>query len=289
MGTGIYGIGRGVSAGAKRRITRDWVERFLIGRLTSTMPVTSVTVCHFPSAGLCITLRRLAAMHILKFILLSLAVTGAASIPLRAQSSMQQVQPSTTAGTFGAREKTALDLYRRLPLRFEENRGQTSSQAKFLSRKANSTLFLTSDGAVLTLARNTGAAGPSARRKPAVLRMNWIGANSESPIEGLDELPGKSNYFIGNRPDGWRTGIPVYGKVRYHDLYSGVDLVYYGSDGKLEYDLVLSPSADPGAIRLSIRGASQIRLAQQGDLVLKIEGQDVRLHRPVIYQPSMSE
>ena len=125
----------------------------------------------------------------------------------------------------------------------------------------------------------------------AILHMKLVGANPSAPITGLDELPGKSNYFIGNEPSKWRTNVPNYAKVKYKDVYPGVDLVYYGNQRQLEYDLVVAPGADPNVIRLAIQsrdsnGAVPLRIDGQGDLVLETgaEKERVRLHRPVVYQ-----
>jgi hypothetical protein len=80
----------------------------------------------------------------------------------------------------------------------------------------------------------------------------------------VDELPGKSNYLIGNDPNKWRTNVPTYGRVRYENIYPGVDLVYYGKKGgQLEYDFVVAPGADPGAIRLAIDAERQVSSEQK--------------------------
>jgi hypothetical protein len=88
---------------------------------------------------------------------------------------------------------------------------------------------------------------------PAVLRMKLMGANPQAKVTGLEELPGKSNYFMGNDPKKWRTNVPNYAKVKYAKVYPGVDLVYYGNQGKLEYDFVVSPGANPGRIVLELQ------------------------------------
>jgi hypothetical protein len=82
-------------------------------------------------------------------------------------------------------------------------------------------------------------------RAPAVLRMKLVGANPHAKVSGLEELPGKTNYFIGNDPKKWRTNVPNYARVKYANVYPGVDLVYYGNQGKLEYDFVVSPAPIP--------------------------------------------
>lgn len=126
----------------------------------------------------------------------------------------------------------------------------------------------------------------------SALRMKLVGANPNVHVVGLDELPGKSNYFIGNDPTKWRTNIPNYTQVRYEKVYPGIDLVYYGNQQQLEYDFVIAPGSDPKAIELEIAstgGASPIRLAESGDLVIETGGGEVRFHKPVIYQPEVQE
>ena len=124
--------------------------------------------------------------------------------------------------------------------------------------------------------------------EPAVLRMKLVGAKPKAKVRGLDELPGKSNYFLGNDPKKWRTNVPNYARVKYEGVYAGIDLLYYGNQGRLEYDFVVSPGADPRAIALSIDGADKMEIDAQGDLVLRAESGDVRLHKPLVYQPSPS-
>ena len=87
--------------------------------------------------------------------------------------------------------------YVNLPLAFEANRGQSDGKVKFLARGRGYTLFLTRDAAVLKLS--------NAGQDPAILQMKLAGANPEPEITGAGELAGKSNYFIGNDPQKWRT------------------------------------------------------------------------------------
>src|SRR5205823_11467684 len=99
-----------------------------------------------------------------------------------------------------------------------------------------------------------GAVGDAQGREDAMLRMQLVGANPTSPVTGVEELPGKVNYFTGTDPTTWRTNIPTYAKVRYANVYPGVDLVYYGNQWQLEYDFVVAPGADPAAISLGFAG-----------------------------------
>ncbi len=119
---------------------------------------------------------------------------------------------------------------------------------------------------------------------PAVLRLSLVGANPDPLIQGEETLSGTVNYLLGDDPAAWRTGVATYAKVRYHGVYPGIDLVYYGRGGQLEYDLVLRPEADPGVIRLAFEGADHMTLDDSGDLVLSLGAQQVIQHRPVVYQ-----
>jgi hypothetical protein len=142
----------------------------------------------------------------------------------------------------------------------------------------------------------TPATNNEPRTPDALLRMKLAGANPNPRIVGMDELPGKSNYFIGNDPTKWRTNVPNYAKVRYANVYPGVDLVYYGNQGQLEYDFVVQPSADPRHIVLDVGAglapparapqATALHVNATGDLVVGTDGGEVIFHKPVVYQPS---
>jgi len=186
--------------------------------------------------------------------------------------------------------------YASLPLTFEANMGQTNRQAQFISRGAGYAMFLTAQGAVLELAGNKVSPGGSessdgkrkSRHRPsrvtAVLQMKFPGANSRPKVLGLNQLAGKANYFIGNDPSKWHTNVPLYARVKFRDIYPGINLVYYGNHRHLEYDFVVAPGADPGRIRLSFHGQSHLRLDHQGNLVLTTPAGRVRFHKPLVYQ-----
>ena len=133
---------------------------------------------------------------------------------------------------------------------------------------------------------------------PSVLRVGLEGANPRAVVSGQEELPGKANYFIGNDPKKWRANVPTYAKVRYENVYPGVDLVYYGNQaGELECDFVVAPSGDPSSILLAVDGRRQVgskqkavgsshsKIDSNGDLVVYRDANDeVRFHKPVVYQ-----
>jgi len=205
------------------------------------------------------------------------------------------VSPAIVNEWGGAKENAkVVEAYGKVPLAFEANQGQTNSRVKFLSRSPGYTLFLTSTEAVLAL-RNHSVRKPGNTRLEGTtpdigaanvteLRMNLLGARLISHVEALELLPSKSNYFIGNDPAKWRTNVPMYAKVSYKHVYPGVDLVYYGNQGQLEYDFVVAPGADPSRIRFSIKGAKKLETDAYGDLILDLAGAEVRLLKPTVYQ-----
>jgi hypothetical protein len=165
--------------------------------------------------------------------------------------------------------------YGQLPLSFEANKGQTDPRANFLARGAGYTLFLTPSKAVMELQQGGGG---------NVVAMRLVGANPASRSVGLDKLSGVSNYLIGNDPSKWHTGVPNYGEVDYQHAYRGIDLVYHGDQGQLEYDFVVKPGADPRAIWLAFDGTLGKAIDAQGNLVLHTSGGDVVEHAPTAYQ-----
>ena len=164
------------------------------------------------------------------------------------------------------------------PLYFEANRGQAEGPARFIARGRESTVLISPTEAVLLVAKS----GPQQTR---TVRLSLAGANAQAEASGLDELPGRANYFISNDPAKWQVGVPLFSRVRLDGVYPGVDLVYYaGQSTRLEYDFLLRPGADPGQISLRIAGADKVRVDAEGNLVLKIGSDEIRQHKPVISQ-----
>ncbi len=193
--------------------------------------------------------------------------------------------------------------YGRLPLSFRANLGQTAPEVQFVSQGAGYELFLTRQDAVLALRsgglvrtpqRNRASyirALQDARRtqKTSLLRLRFDGANSTAEVRGVDRLPGRTDYFIGNDPKNWRTEVPSYARVAYQGIYSGVDAVFYGNQRQLEYDFMVAPGADPKQIALDVEGAKTLKLDAKGNLVMGVAGGEVRLLKPVIYQEKNGE
>lgn len=190
----------------------------------------------------------------------------------------------------------AAEAYGHLPLSFEANQGQTDPRVKFVARGGGYTLFLTGAETVLALDAAQRNKQRKGARPEAVVQMKLLGANRAAAVNGIGELPGKSNYFIGNDPKKWRTNVPNYARVQYRDIYPGIDVVYYGNQGQLEYDFLVAPGSDPKAIRWNVdpelvsivRARSKempLKVDQRsGDLVVGLSGAEIRFHKPVAYQ-----
>jgi uncharacterized repeat protein (TIGR01451 family) len=176
-----------------------------------------------------------------------------------------------------------------LPLIFEPNQGQgnldpADTRARFVARGAGYSLFLGSQGAILsTVSRDTRRKGAPSQLMIHSLEMKLAGANGNPTLSGAEPLPGKSNYLLGNDPSKWRSGVPEFARVRYEKVYPGIDLVFYGNQGRLEYDFQVAPGADPSQAEIEFNGARQLAV-EDGALLIKGEGQSVRLEAPRVYQ-----
>ena len=194
-----------------------------------------------------------------------------------------------------ASQADILAAYGKVPLNFETNQGQTDARVDFLAHGNGYTVFLTRENATLLLRAQSGEdASPSrplhpgisksAKRIATSVRLALAGANPHAEVEALDAQLGKSNYLIGSNPSNWHRNVPHFARVKYRDVYPGIDLVYYGNQGQLESDYVLAPGASPNQIGVRIEGTHKLKLNSQGDLVLSTKLGDVLLHKPRAYQ-----
>ena len=173
--------------------------------------------------------------------------------------------------------------FARLPMSFEPNLGQTEGEVQFLARGNGYGLYLMPARAILTLPKPSQ---PGVRQRASEIEMRLVGANQAAEIAGGALLPGRNNYFIGNDPSHWHRNIPQFSRVQYREVYPGIDLAFYGKQNQLEYDFELSPESDPSRIELNFKGAKDVSLASNGELVLALERGEVRFLAPHIYQKS---
>src|SRR5215472_7972150 len=159
-----------------------------------------------------------------------------------------------------------------IPLSFEPNAGQASAEVRYLARGSSYSLYLAPGETVLA-----GAKG-------LPLRIGFAGASLSASIIGEERQASTSNYLVGKDPSKWHSAVPNYQRMRYSGVYPGVDLVYYGKDGTLEYDWIVSPGADPRQIRMRFENSAQLRIDEEGDLVVRADQSEYRHKRPTVYQ-----
>jgi uncharacterized protein (TIGR03437 family) len=176
-----------------------------------------------------------------------------------------------------------------LPLWFEENLGQTDAEVRYVSRGRGYALFLTPQETVLSFrngnnAHDLRAEAASSGDNPRVLRMKLTGRQGQGELRGEQPQAASSHYFRGNDPSRWRPRVPHYSRVRDLAVYAGIDLVYYGAQGSLEFDFVVAPGADPRQIEMEFSGQQSLSIEEGGQLVLELGGKSVRYERPLLYQ-----
>ena len=188
------------------------------------------------------------------------------------------------------------ELFGKLPLHFEPNQGQTDDRVRFLARSSGYQLFLTANEAVMTFAtdetKDRSSDDRQAQRlrpgkqldKRAVVRLKLVGASRKTSVVGLNQLPGKSNYLSGGNPRGWQRLVPQFERVKYNQIYPGIDVVYYGNGRQLEYDFVLAPGADSSTIKLAFEGVDSLSIDDSGDLLLNRAQGQLRQLKPFAYQ-----
>jgi hypothetical protein len=185
----------------------------------------------------------------------------------------------------------AAAAYGKLPMTFERNQGQTSAKAQFVARGQGYSAYLTAGGMVLSLrlsrvaAETSGAVPVAHAQSPNTpLQFNLLGAAQNASVVGENQQPGRVNYFFGKDPKRWHTNVPTYGRVRYKEIYPGIDLIYHGNRQQLEYDFEVSGGGNPNLIQFEIKGTDNIYLDSDGTLAVKVNGGELRFLTPVVYQ-----
>lgn len=187
--------------------------------------------------------------------------------------------PKAQAASIASR---SLPRFANLPITFEMNRGQAASNTAFVARADGKTVFLKSSGTEFRVAgRNISS--ENSGTKSSALNVRMHNADPRSALSGEEEMPGRVNYLHGRSAQDWITGIPTYKKVRQKNVYDGIDLLYYGNGGHLEYDFIVAPQADSKKIEFEF-STSGLRIDERGDLVATIADQDIRFQKPVAYQ-----
>lgn len=234
--------------------------------------------------------------------LVLLSVGGIASMRFARQSHLTKKASKSRQDTHSPRsiEKN----FAKLPLAFEPNRGQSAASVKYLAHGDHYSVFLTGTGATIALKKSAadampksvrGGAGPAKvaalesrikaqSEQSAVIRLSFEGARDAKGVQASNLLPGTTSYLIGNDPKRWHRAVPNYARVRYEGVYPGIDVIYYGKQRELEFDLAVAAGADPDRVRLAFEGADRAELSAHGDLILHTRTGDVSLHEPAAFQ-----
>lgn len=174
----------------------------------------------------------------------------------------------------------------KMPIRFEANVGQHDDGIRFVARRGAAAIALRDDGATLVIQQRTGPKkrGEIERRaNRVVIGLTPDGARAVTP-RADGELVTRSSYFVGNEPSKWRSDIRSYAKVTYPSILDGVDLVYHGENGALEYDFVVAPGAKVDSVAMNVEGASKLSITDKGELRIHTYAGDIVQPPPVVYQ-----
>ncbi len=190
--------------------------------------------------------------------------------------------------------------YGAMPLYFTENQGQWDDRIKFRANAGRATMWFGADGAYYQFNRIVESADsdPASDLDESIallntqsdsievlmIKANFVGAKSNPEMVGVDMTDYKVNYFIGNDESKWRTDVPNYTAVRYMEIYSGIDLKYYGNNKQMEYDFIVSPGADFTQIEIQYEGAESVSVSNEGELIVTTKWGEVVEQRPVVYQ-----
>jgi hypothetical protein len=190
-----------------------------------------------------------------------------------------------------AKQVESLKIYGRLPLSFIENQGQVSEPVRYYVKAPGGTVYFTPDEVVMDFVKKNPVNSPDTDEdkkevsvKKLVVRKKFIGRNKNVEIKGQNELPGKVNIFKGKDPSQWKRRIPTFKQIIYRELYPGIDLIYSGEEGELNYQLLVKPKARVRSIRFQYQGIKKIKLDKSGSLIVETAWGEVTEPRPYVYQ-----
>lgn len=117
-----------------------------------------------------------------------------------------------------------------------------------------------------------------------LVKASFVDAGANPDIAGRGRMNYTCNYFIGNNPGKWYTRVPNYREIVYKEMYPGIDLRYHGNYRRLEYDLIVSPGADPHQIQIQYDGINSLAINNVGELIIETNFGTVVEKRPVVFQ-----
>ncbi len=175
---------------------------------------------------------------------------------------------------------------KKISVPFIKNEGQTDKKVSFYAKTFGGTLFVTKEGRLIY-------SFPKYEEKDKVkllaLEEVLLGAKVKE-VKGTKKSITKVNYFIGNDPKKWRRNISTYEGVTLGEVYEGITLTLRAYGNNVEKIFRVKPFADPDKIKLSIKGAKELKIDKEtGELVVITELGEVRFTKPVAYQKVKGE
>jgi uncharacterized repeat protein (TIGR01451 family) len=220
--------------------------------------------------------------------LIAISIYGRSAYCSDSANSSLEIKSQASSGETNkqALQSQLRKYFAQLPLYFEPNQGQADPRVVFLGRGNGYCLFLTNDGASFSLGKSTQNSSKGKDENVTFVTMRLLNGNLITQIAGEEKLSGESNYFRGRNSRDWHTGIPHFTQVRYREIYKGIDLVFRGNLGRVEYDFILFPGASPQQILIEFQGADALHIDEKGRLVLQVGGSTLVQPAPYIYQES---
>ena len=171
---------------------------------------------------------------------------------------------------------------------FEQNQGQADPSAEFVARGKGMSVLLVRNGFQIAIPhrhggktnRNDGAGG---ELHDPIVGVHLVQSPSLS-WTGEGKLHGETNYFVGRDPRKWRTHVPRFARAHAEGSPNEPSLAIYPSQKGFEYDLRVPPNIELAGLRLALTGTTRARLDRNGDLLLSVSGNEVRMRKPTIYE-----
>ena len=221
--------------------------------------------------------------HLTKFAASMLACTGVSAARWLAGLAVLCAVPAASGAVAPPHSLKLAESYGRLPVVFEPNRGQADTAAEFIARGSGYRVWIGREETAIALTTH-GSRKDDSTSKTDVLRMRFVGAAADASVVGERLLESHSNYFIGADPTRHLTGIPHFASVRRAGIYPGIDVLYYGNQRQLEYDLIVSPGANLDTIKVAFEGARRLSVDKDGNLIVQAAHGRLVQYRPHVFQ-----
>ncbi len=225
----------------------------------------------------------------LNYILIFMLIAINSFIPLSSAEDSQSEQKNQPP----IQNKKLHSNYGNIPLYFIQNQGQVADNIKYYEKGQGHTTYFKADGIHLHLSRTMDSADAQFMEEAHVneaiqheerIRLFPVNANTNPKMTSSEALESRVNYFMGKDPAQWQRNLSTYRSVMYQDVYKGVDMKFYGNNRQLEYDIIVSPGADPSTISLAYEGVEDLNITEDGSLEILLKQGKLVQKKPYIYQ-----